>query len=61
MPARANRRRDLHDHLARSRWTHPELQYLRRQHPDWRTCTACGWLIDPAAGPGPLHPNCEED
>lgn len=56
MPARASRRRDLHDHLVRSEWTHPHLLAARRRHPDWPTCGICGWVVDPAAGA--THPGC---
>lgn len=59
MPANPNRRRDLHNHLVRSSRQHPDAAYLHRLNPDWPICT-CGWPVDPAAGPGPNHPNCQE-
>lgn len=59
MPARASRRRDLHDHLVRSRWMHPERTIAERQHPGREACPVCRWPVDPAAGR--IHPNCDPE
>lgn len=60
MPERPYRLRELHDHAVRSHRRPPDQERALRLHPDWPLCRAgCGWPVDPAAGPGPIHPGCD--